>query len=118
VPDLTGRAVLICEDEAMIAFDIAAAVEDANGMVVGPFATVADAMAELDGGMPDFAVLDVNLLDGDVTPVLTRLIAANVPIVVNTGTRLPEDVSDLEITVFSKPADPDDLLAALIYEGR
>ena len=111
--DLTARTVLICEDEPLIAYDIASGIEDAGGTVVGPFAAVADAMAALDEAKPDYATLDVNLLDGDVTPVLLRLAEAGVPMVVNTGTKLPEVANDLQVPVFIKPTEPGELIAAL-----
>ena len=111
--DLAGRAVMVCEDEVLIAYDIASAIEDAGGEVLGPFATVADALDTLDQTVPDLAVLDVNLLDGDVTPVLEQLVEASVPVVVSTGTGLPETVAAKDVRVFIKPTEPNALVAAL-----
>lgn len=114
--DLAGRVVLICEDEPLIAYDIASSVEDAGGEVLGPFAAVADALAALDGVLPNLAVLDVNLLDGDVTPVLQNLVASGVPVVVNTGTKLPDEAIDLGVPVFFKPTEPATLIAAIFAQ--
>ena len=111
--DLCGRTILVCEDEPLIAYDIASGVEEAGGDVVGPFAAVAEALAALDRAVPDGAVLDVNLLDGDVTPVLLRLVAANVPVVVNTGTKLPDEAAELGVPVFIKPTEPERLVEAI-----
>ena len=112
--DIAGRRVMICEDEPLIAFDIASGVEELGGEVLGPFAAVCEALAALDRHLPDLALLDVNLIDGDVTPVLLRLVAARVPVVVNTGTRLPEEAVDLGVPVFLKPTDPSELIAAVV----
>lgn len=112
--DLNGKRVLICEDEPMIGFDLALNVRDANGEPIGPFATVADAMEEIARQVPDAAMLDVNLIDGEVTPVLRRLISQGVPIVVNTGTRIPEEVGGENIPVFTKPTKPQVLIKAIL----
>ena len=111
--DLSDRRVMVCEDEVLVAYDIAAAVEEAGGEVIGPFATVKEALATLDTTKPDMAVLDVNLLDDDVTPVLERLVAASVPVVVNTGTKIPDTAAAANVPVFIKPTEPTELLAAL-----
>lgn len=111
---LHNRTVLVCEDEPFIAYDIASSIEEAGGIVIGPFATVKEALAFIDQTTPDYATLDVNLLDGEVTPVIQKLIKARVPVVVNTGTELPDEVADLGITVFLKPTEPDELISALV----
>ena len=113
VPDLAGRRVMICEDEPMIGYDLAFSVVDAGGEPIGPIASVSDALNELDGGMPDAAILDVNLIDGDVTPVLQRLIEEGVTVVVNTGTRLPEGAGGAHVPVFIKPTKPEVLIHAI-----
>jgi DNA-binding response OmpR family regulator len=58
--------VLIVEDEALIAMALADSLEDAGHEVVGPAATMAEALALCDGAAapPELAVLDINLGDG------------------------------------------------------
>lgn len=111
--DLEGSNILVCEDEVLIAHDIASSVEDAGGDVVGPFATVKEGLDAVYDTLPDAAILDVNLMDGDVTPILKHLVSAGVPVVVNTGTRLPDEVQEPGVPVFLKPTNPEDLIAAL-----
>ena len=112
---LSGRAVLIVEDEMFIACDIAYGVEDAGGSVVGPASTVEDALALLATHEIHGAILDVNLLDGDVTPVLQRLVRDGVAVIVNTGTARPWDMERHYpfVPVFTKPTEPETLAEAL-----
>ena len=119
---LAGQRVLVVEDEMFVAYDIAYGIEDAGGTVVGPAPTVEEAM-ELIGERPTGAILDVNLLDGDVTPVLERLVESGVPAVVNTGTARPWEMETVfpSVPVFTKPTDPEILTVALgreISAGR
>lgn len=111
--DLTGCCVLICEDEPMIGYDIAYSVQDAGGEAVGPFASVTDALRQLEERLPDAAILDVNLIDGDVTPVLQRLLEEGIPVVVNTGTKIPDEVEGADVPVFIKPTKPEMLIEAI-----
>lgn len=60
---LTGRRVLIAEDEPILALDRALSIEEARGEVVGPVATVAEALAMLAAGWVEAAILDVHLAD-------------------------------------------------------
>src|SRR5688500_12143878 len=93
MPMLSGLRVLIVEDEPVLADDLSEIITEAEGVVVGPIATVKDARALIKGGtIFDVAILDVNLTDGVVTPVLEALQARGVPVVVYTGGTVPEDV--------------------------
>ena len=82
---LAGRRILIVEDEALVAMLVEDALLDAGAEVIGPVATVAEAMALLDAGSPDGAVLDLNLAGETSTPVADLLAARGVPFVVATG---------------------------------
>ena len=76
--------VLVVEDEALIAMDLALLLEGHGWRVLGPAATVAEALRLLDGGgdgTPDVALLDANLRGEVVTPVVARLRALGVPFV-------------------------------------
>lgn len=121
---LPGRAsVFIAEDEPFIAFDLAATIEDAGGVVVGPAASVKEALALLENHPVDAAILDVNLSDRDVSPVAELLIARGVPIIFHTGLGLPDELSAKfpNLIVHLKPLVPEQLirqLAALIAPER
>ena len=86
LPVLSGRKVLVVEDEYLIASDLASWLEEQGAQVLGPVPTVAEAMALLDAKiMPEVAVLDINLGSEKVFPVADRLDAAGVPFVFVTG---------------------------------
>ena len=79
------NTVLVVEDEALIAMDVEAALNEEGCRVLGPGASVADAMALLDGELPDCALLDINLGIEKVFPVADRLADAGVPFAFVTG---------------------------------
>jgi DNA-binding response OmpR family regulator len=117
---LPGRAVVfIAEDEPFIAFDLAATIEDAGGVVVGPAATVKEALALLEIHHVDAAILDVNLSDRDISPVAELLIARGAPVIFHTGLGVPDELGARfpNLIVHLKPLVPEQLirqLAALI----
>lgn len=120
---LGSRSVLIVEDEAFIAIDLAHVVAELGGRVVGPVASIAAAMRLLDEQLVAAAILDASLLDGDSTPVALRLVRENVPFVMHTGTGVPPDVAAVrpDLPVVMKPANPQvviDLLVAEIHRMK
>jgi DNA-binding response OmpR family regulator len=108
---LSGLRILVVEDEAIIAMLIEDALEGAGSVVVGPYATVVEALqvAQLPG--IDFALLDVSLLDGKVYPVAQELFRRDVPFLLISG--YGEDAVPPEHSGWpyqSKPFTCDDLL--------
>ncbi|KKC25529.1 hypothetical protein WP12_13490 [Sphingomonas sp. SRS2] len=108
--------MLIVEDEPVIALGLSFAAEDAGAEVIGPFDSIADALALLDKASVDAAILDVNLRDRDITPVILALLGRAVPFVVQTGTALPPEVAAAypDIPVMSKPSAPDAVVTRLL----
>jgi DNA-binding NtrC family response regulator len=85
-------------------------------MPVGPAASVCEARRLIrDGPALDAALLDVNLSDGSVTPVLEALSARGIPSVVYTGGVVPEDVRQRhpDLLALSKPVHPARLIGEL-----
>lgn len=80
-----GLEVLVVEDEFVIALDLAQTLRDLGCSVLGPAASVAEALALLSSARPDVALLDVHMEDGMVTPVARRLAQAGVPFVLTTA---------------------------------
>src|SRR5690242_15509080 len=82
---LIGRKVLIVEDEYFIADDLVHQVTQAGARVVGPAATVEEALALLDEAPIDLAVLDINLRGNVDFALADALERRNVPFVFATG---------------------------------
>lgn len=109
-----GRRVLVVEDEAIIAIDMAAALEDAGYCVVGPVGSVYEAMKLLDEHTCDCAVLDINLTGETSSPVANRLIAHGIPFVTVSG-NTPESSGEefSQAPFLSKPIVTSKLLSKL-----
>jgi DNA-binding response OmpR family regulator len=109
---LSGHRILVVEDEALIAFDIEYAIKDAGGIVVGPFATVADAMAPVEQENLSAAILDVRLGAETSLPIARRLAEKGVSFLFYTA--YPERIEQsLVAQVVRKPATPDVLIGAV-----
>jgi DNA-binding response OmpR family regulator len=108
--------ILIVEDEPFVALDLALAVETAGGVAVGPAGSVREALALLASRPVTAAILDVNLSDGDVLPVLQVLMERGVPVIVQTGVAAPPELRARypDVTVLAKPLKSEDLLARLM----
>ena len=88
-PKLAGKRVLVVEDSFLVASSIAQMLEDIGCRVVGPYATVDDAMGALEVGALDAGVLDVNLGNQTSEPVATGLMRRGVPFFFVTGYQSP-----------------------------
>lgn len=109
-----ARKVLVVEDEALVAMLVEDALLDAGFSVIGPAATVDEAMALLAQERPDAVVLDLNLAGETSTPVADVLAQRGVPFVVATGygaEGLPP--GHAKVPVLAKPYDPDELTGTL-----
>lgn len=84
-PDLTGRRVLVVEDDYYLAADTARALRGAGAEVLGPCATEEDARAELDEQRPDAVVVDINLGTGPSFKLAESLKDGDIPFVFTTG---------------------------------
>jgi two-component SAPR family response regulator len=79
-------AVLIVEDEGILAMALEDVVRDAGHHIFGSVAKVARAIDLLAKGRPDAALLDVRLSEGEVVyPVADALAALGVPFALMTG---------------------------------
>ena len=111
-------AVLLVEDDALIALAIEQALLDGGATSVTVCRTTDDALAALRENKPDGLVLDVHLADRDDGWALAELVNSVGPkpprIVFSTGAPqdIPPEIAELG-PVLEKPYDPADLIAAL-----
>jgi DNA-binding response OmpR family regulator len=107
--------ILVAENEPFIALNLAATVQNVGGTVVGPVATVEEALALLDVQPVVAAILDVNLSDRDITPVAELLISRGVPIFFHTAVGLSEELSARfpNVAFRRKQLSPDDIVCQL-----
>jgi DNA-binding NtrC family response regulator len=113
-----GHAILIVEDETLIALNLADEIAALAGHVVGPTPTVTGALAILRDAKVTAAILDANLLDRDVTPVALELAERGVPFVIHSAIGIPAALADAvpEVRLVRKPAMADEVFAELMQE--
>src|SRR3954447_17956669 len=80
-PAPEGWLVLVVEDEFLIAMDLELLLRRHGWRLLGPAATVGEALRLLRSGTPDVALLDINLRGEPVTPVAEALRPRRVPFV-------------------------------------
>lgn len=108
------RRVLVVEDEALVAMLVEDALLDAGFAVIGPAATVEEAIELIGRETPDAVVLDLNLAGEVSTPVADELAARRIPYIIATGygaSGLPE--GHRNAPVLAKPYDPVELTTML-----
>lgn len=113
--ELSGRVVLLVEDEFLVALDLQIEIERSGATVVGPVGRLADAVDLAGRATPlDVAVLDVNLHGETVFPVADVLTERGIPFVFATGqdrAMIPE--RHRVAMHLAKPIVLDDLLRCL-----
>lgn len=77
--------VLVVEDEPLIGMLIEDVLDDLGWEMVGPVASVADALALARSERIDCAILDVNVRGGQTYPVAELLLGRGVPLLVASG---------------------------------
>jgi two-component SAPR family response regulator len=95
--EITGRRILVVEDEMLIALMIEDAVQDSGGEIVGPVATLEKALKLAEEEEFDAAILDVTIRGGKVYPVAELLLARGIPFVFASGYgdwALPDELRD------------------------
>jgi hypothetical protein len=117
---LAGMRVLVVEDDPVTGIDITEVIQGADGEVVGPIKSIKEAGRVAKTEALDFAVLDVNLADGEITPVLESLYARKIPLLVYTGSVLPDGISRRhpDLTTLKKPVLPARLLGEISKTHR
>lgn len=118
---LSGRTVMVVEDEPFVAMHLELVLSDAGAVVMDPANSVSTAMASLAGTEPDVAVLDVNLVDGLVFPLAHELAERGIPFVFVTAHATNDAVFDSAFDNcprLNKPVDETKLLTTLASIAR
>ncbi|WP_371514679.1 response regulator [Brevundimonas denitrificans] len=83
---LTGRKVLVVEDESLVAMLLETILEDMGCIPVGPVSTVDEGVQKAENEPDlDLALLDVNVAGRQVFPVAEALARRGIPMVFSTG---------------------------------
>ena len=107
-------AVLIIEDEPLIAMMLEDFVDMLDHKVAGTADSVAEAVRLVEAGGFDVAILDVNLRDGACWPVADALAARGKPFVIATGGHVePPPPAHAGAPQLGKPFTIDGVSAAL-----
>jgi CheY-like chemotaxis protein len=110
---LSGKRVLFVEDEMLVAMLIEDALTDLGCTVVGPATCVDRALALLEGGEVDLAILDVNLNGTRTDAVAAELRRRRIPFIFATGYGTAASAEPGE-PVLPKPFSTAELALALI----
>ena len=102
-------ALFLVEDEALIAMDLEAIVEDMGHQVLGPSANVHQAITLLESlpVPPDAAIVDANLGGVSALPIIQALKAAHIPTIIASGYE-PDELQRLGLSglLIRKPYHP------------
>ena len=112
---LAGQRILLVEDDYLIATDLADELENEGAQVIGPAASVNEALRLIEStDRIDSAVLDINLKGRMVFPVVDALMEQDVPFLFLTGY---DQVAILahytDAAHYAKPVDPAEIVEAL-----
>ena len=113
-PACKGR-ILVVEDDAFIALDLQDVLSEAGYDVLGPVATVSEAMRLLSEDAPDMALLDYNLGEETSIPVAHKLEELSVPFMFLSGqvSSVMLGKTATQPQVMSKPFVPGHLVSTL-----
>ena len=86
LPTLSGMRVLLVEDSWQLGMALKSLLLSLDAEVDGPVATTADAETLISEHIPDAAVVDINLRQGERSyGLIDRLIGQGVPVIVTSG---------------------------------
>lgn len=112
-PNLKGMRILLVEDSWQLGMALKSLLRSFDAEVDGPVATTSDAERLISEHVPDAAIIDVNLRQGERSyGLIDRLVGQGVPVVVTSG------YSDLPMVpakahILEKPISEEKLIAIL-----
>ncbi|MDR9805712.1 response regulator [Rhizobium hidalgonense] len=111
---LSGRRILLVEDEYFLADEIRRKPEDLGAIVVGPTGNVGRALDLIDQERIDAAILDIHLGDELVFAVADELESRNINFVFATGYNLSDlPVRYRGVALYEKPPELEMIASAL-----
>ncbi len=112
---LSGRRLLMVEDEFLVGMMAKQQLESLGATVIGPYARLADGLAAAKAERFDGALLDFNLAGELAEPLADFLIALGVPFVFLTGYQRDSiDRRYANVPLLQKPIEPDSLERILV----
>src|SRR5262249_33089979 len=112
--DLDGLRVLIVEDSWHVSTGLRMLLEARGATVDGPVATTADAMRLVSEHVPDAAIVDINLRDGELSyELIDWLQDRGIRVVVLTGYSEISLQEGKVAVILQKPARDEVLIASL-----
>jgi CheY-like chemotaxis protein len=111
--NLSGKRVLVLEDEALIAAMVEEMLTELGVVVVGPVATIERGLVLAQKEDIDAALLDVNIRSARVYPVADVLNERGVPVVFATGYGQSGVDRSIAVQILEKPYTQDKLADAL-----
>jgi DNA-binding response OmpR family regulator len=112
---LAGKRVLVVDDDSLLALDLEIFLEGEGCVVVGPAPSVDAALALIEAGPPDAAILDLDLGGQTSEPIADELAAQDVGFLFISGhshSRLPTRHADRRL--LAKPWTEADLRSSLV----
>lgn len=109
---ITGKRILVVEDEFIVAAMLCDVLEDAGAQPLGPVGRVEDALEIIANEAIDAAVLDWNLHGHSGMPLAEALRAGNIPFVIATGYGTVEEAFANQ-PILGKPYVPEILIEHL-----
>lgn len=112
---LEGKKIMVVEDEALLALDLAMTMEDLGAAVVGPCYRLGAALDLVQSMKVDGAILDVDLNGETVFPLARFLEEQGVPFVFHTGRADPASLLEAfaRARICTKPSTPERIAACL-----
>jgi len=82
---LTGRRILLAEDEGLIAIELERMLESFGCELVGPLASIDQVLEAAERGRFDGAILDVNLRGRQIFEIMPKLQELGIRIIIASG---------------------------------
>lgn len=117
--DLARRRILVVEDEPMLALDIIFQVEQHNGIVIGPVASLYAGLEALEHHNPDACILNIRLGPNMVYELADKLLDAKIPFIFASGEQRADIPSRFSgVPLHAKPVDMIKAAVGLITHGE